>query len=880
LSLTPGSRFGPYEVLAPLGSGGMGEVYRAKDARLERSVALKVLPEEFFEDRDRVGRFEREAKALAALNHPGIAAVHSFEAVEGRHILVMELVEGEGLDARIARGAVPLDEALPIARQIAEALEAAHERGIVHRDLKPGNVMITPDGRVKILDFGLAKVIRRPLDGRGLTAATDEFTSLPTEVGAGSQTAAGVILGTAAYMSPEQARGKPLDKRTDIWAFGCVLYEMLTGKRAFDGETASDILAAILTREPNLAALPASTPASVRELIARCLRREARSRQRDMGDARVVLEDAVSTPPAPALAGEIRSRGPRAGILVGGAAAAVLIGAAAVLLLRPSARESSVSWHRLTFGSGTVLSAGFAPGGKVVYSAAWNGALPAVYSTRTDFSESRELVPAPSKLLSVSKNGEMAVLLRAKSLGWTVMEGTLARITADGGTPRELLEKVRDADWSPDGAQLAIVRRVNEKIRLEFPAGRVLYETVGNIAFPRFSPRGDKIAFLDYPAKRGHWGTVSVVDLQGRKSFWTPVHEEIEGLLWSASGEELWYGGEGERGAIQLFAAAPGRKPRLVAAAPGDLAPLAADPDGRVLSNRLTLRSRIACALPGDSRPRDLADLGASQFADLSADGKRILFTYRGPGAQENYDVSMRPTDGGPSVRLGRGDAKAFSWDGRSVSAVVWGNAGFGAGSINANAVEDSIVLLPTAAGETRSIPMGNLWIIRAVAFHPDGRRLVFEAAEKGDLERLWVRDVEGRGAPHPLTPPGFYAYTSAFLSPDGRWAAAADLDDRLWLIPVEGGERKAIPGVEEGEAFAGWTGDGSGIHVFRYSDKLQIHRVDLATGARRLWKEAFLPDAAGAQKPDPVVVARDAEAWAAGYQSLLGELYLVEGMK
>jgi dipeptidyl aminopeptidase/acylaminoacyl peptidase len=309
---------------------------------------------------------------------------------------------------------------------------------------------------------------------------------------------------------------------------------------------------------------------------------------------------------------------------------AAFLGAAAVWLLRAPKPQSAPSWHRLTFDSGRVLSAGFVPGGKVVYSAAWNGAPPAVYSTRTDFSESRELVPGPSKLLSVSKSGEMAVLLRAKPLGWFFMEGTLARLPADGGTPREMLEKVRDADWSPDGSQLAIVRRANDKVRLEFPPGRVLYETVGGIASPRFSPKGDRIAFLDYPARGGHWGTVSVVDLEGHKTVWTPVYEEIEGLLWSPSGQELWYGGEGERGAIQLLAAAPGRKPRLVTGTPGDLAPLAVDSSGRVLADRLSLRFLIACALPGDPRPRDLAYLGASQLPDPSPAGKRIHFTYRG----------------------------------------------------------------------------------------------------------------------------------------------------------------------------------------------------------------------------------------------------------
>ena len=870
MTLAAGSRLGSYEIRSALGAGGMGEVYRARDTKLDRDVAVKVLPEEFFEDRERVARFEREAKALAAFNHPGIAGIHAFEAVEGRHLLVMELVEGEGLDLRIARGAIPFDEALPIARQIAEALEAAHEKGIIHRDLKPSNVMVTPEGRVKLLDFGLAKAFEPDPGSAGAPALTQSPT----------MTAGGVILGTAAYMSPEQARGKPVDKRTDVWAFGAVFFEMLAGKRLFDGETPSDVVAAILTREPDLASLPSSTPTSLRELIARCLRRDARSRQRDMGDVRVLLEEASVPGRREAAPRREEATGRRfVFALTAVAIASGLLGALAVALRGPK-EPAPLSWHRLTFDSGTVLSAGFLPGGKVVYSAAWNGAPSAVYSTRTDYSESRELVPAPSKLLSVSKSGEMAVLLRAKPLGWSVMEGTLARVPADGGTPRELLEKVRDADWSPDGSQLAIVRRVQDKVRLEFPPGHVLYETVGGVAFPRFSPRGDRIAFADYPARGGHWGTVSVVDREGRKSVRTPLSEEIEGLVWSPSGEELWYGGEGERGAIQLFAAAPGRRPRLVTAAPGDLAPLAVDPAGRLLANRLSLRYQIACALPGDTRPRDLAYLGASQLADLSADGKRILFTYRGPGAQENYDVSLRPTDGGPSVRLGRGDAKSLSQDGKWATAVVWGNAAFGPGSANANVSQDSISLLPTAAGESRSIALGDLWVVRAVELHPDGRRVVFNAAEKGKAERLWVKAIEGRVAHVPMTPPGFYASTSAFLSPDGHWAAAADTEDRLWLIPVEGGEPKRIPGTVDGDFFSGWTGGGEAIYVSRYSEKLRIDRVELSNGARRLWKEAFLPDAVGAQEPYAVVVARDADAWAAGYQSLLGELYLVEGLR
>jgi len=873
MPLAAGSRLGPYEIVAPLGAGGMGEVYRARDTRIGRDVAIKVLPQAFAADGDRLARFRREAQVLGSLNHPNIAAIYGLEESGGVDALVLELVDGETLDERLARGPLPLDEALEIARQIAEALEAAHERGIVHRDLKPANVKLPPDGSVKVLDFGLAKAA-------AAVQSSPDVANSPTLTAASTQ--AGAVIGTAAYMSPEQARGKAVDRRADVWAFGAVLYEMLTGRRAFEGESVSDILAAVLMREPDLAALPPATPASVRELIARCLRRDPRSRQRDIGDARVILEEAAALPPSVAAtprddAGSRRSRAPLLAIV---AAAAALLGALGVFLLRAPKPQRAASWHRLTFDSGTVLSAGFLPDGKVVYSAAWNGAAPAVYSTRTDFSESRELVPAPSKLLSVSKSGEMAVLLRAKPLGWFVMEGTLARVPADGGAPRELLEKITDASWSPDGSQLAIVRRVGEKVRLEFPPGRVLYETAGHVTYPRFSPKGDRIAFLDHPAKGGHWGMVAIVDLERRKSVWTRVYEEIDGLLWSPSGQELWFGAEGERNAIQLFATGPDRKPRLLTAAPGDLAPLAVAPDGRVLANRLSFRAQIVCALPGDARPRDLAYLGASYLTDLSPDGKNILFGYRGPGAQENYDVFLRPTDGGSFVRLGRGDAKSFSRDGKWAAAVLWSNAEFGPDSVGSGAPEDLVVLLPTAAGEPRSIGMGNLWIIRAVAFHPDGRRLVFAASEKGKSERLWVREIEGKDAVRPISPPGFYVYSSGFLSPDGRFAVASDTSDRLWLFPVEAGEAKRIPGVEDGEAFAGWTGDGKAVYVSRYAEKLQIHRVDLSTGTRRLWKEAFLPDAAGAQRPDAVLVAREADVWAAGYQSLLGELYLVEGLK
>ena len=280
--LSPGARLGPYEVVAPLGAGGMGEVYRARDTKLGRDVALKVLPEAFTADSDRLARFEREAKVLASLNHPNIAQIYGLEEADGQKALVLELVDGPTLADRLAQGAIPVDEALPIARQIAEALEAAHEQGIIHRDLKPANVKVKPDGKVKVLDFGLAKAFEPEGDDPD-ASQSPTLTARATQMG--------VILGTAAYMAPEQARGKPVDKRADIWAFGAVLYEMLTGQRAFIGEDVSLTLAEVMKSEPAWECLPSATPSGLVRMLRRCLLKDPRERLRDIGEARIQLAD-------------------------------------------------------------------------------------------------------------------------------------------------------------------------------------------------------------------------------------------------------------------------------------------------------------------------------------------------------------------------------------------------------------------------------------------------------------------------------------------------------------------------------------------------------------------------------------------------------------
>src|SRR5687768_7358888 len=338
MALTPGTRIGAFEITGSLGAGGMGEVYRARDTNLNREVAIKVLPELFAVDAERVARFTREAQTLAALNHPNIAQIHGLEGQAGNvRALVMELVEGEDLSAMIARAPLPLADALPISRQIAGALEAAHEAGIIHRDLKPANIKVRADGTVKVLDFGLAKALA-PEGG-------DAADAMQSPTLTARATALGVILGTAAYMAPEQARGKAVDKRADVWAFGVVLFEILTGRRMFQGEEVTDVLAQVLTAEPDWSTLPPATPPPVKRLLRRCLEKDPRKRLRDIGDARIELDESAAAPDQPVVAAA-RAPAPTRMLAWLGWAAAAVLGAALVFvtLTRPGPPPSSLQY--------------------------------------------------------------------------------------------------------------------------------------------------------------------------------------------------------------------------------------------------------------------------------------------------------------------------------------------------------------------------------------------------------------------------------------------------------------------------------------------------------------------------------------------------------
>jgi eukaryotic-like serine/threonine-protein kinase len=486
-----GRQLGPYAIQSPLGAGGMGEVYRARDSKLGRDVAIKILPPSFAANPERLVRFDREARVLASLNHPHIGALYGLENVDGIPALVMELVEGEDLAQRLARGPIPLAEALPMATQIADALEAAHDKGIVHRDLKPANIKITPEGIVKVLDFGLAKPGSGGSGGPG-GAGAQNLTNSPTMV---TGTREGVILGTAAYMSPEQARGKVVDKRTDIWAFGCVLYEMLTGRAPFPGETLSDTIAAILEREPPWAALPAATPAGIRQLLMRCLAKDPRRRLHDIADARLELDQAQSEPAGDADAGPGPPRN-RERFLWAALALATLIGGVAVVrALRPVPLAPEMRLEISTPTTSDPISFAMAPDGRRLAFVASGDGPPRLWVRPLDATTAQPLAGTEGASHPFwSPDGS--------ALGFFA-DGKLKRIDATGGLPRTLAsaQGSRGGTWNRDGTILFAPNK-GPIHRVPSSGGEIVAVTTidpprqVSHRFPEFLPDGRKFLFF------------------------------------------------------------------------------------------------------------------------------------------------------------------------------------------------------------------------------------------------------------------------------------------------------------------------------------------------------------------------------------------------
>jgi hypothetical protein len=540
MPLTSGARLGPYEIQSPVGAGGMGEVYRARDTRLDRTVAIKILPAAVLNDPDRLLRFQHEARILSTLNHPNVLAIFDVgeqdvgEQNDVRY-LVSEFLEGQSLREVLGAGALPHRKATEYALEIAKGLAAAHEKGVVHRDLKPDNIFITGDERVKILDFGLAK--QTPVESAGES---------PTMTVA-APTTPGTVMGTVGYMSPEQVRGQTVDHRSDLFSFGAVLYEMVSGKRAFRGEFSVETMNAILKEDvAELSASGGHVSPGLDRIIRRCLEKKPERRFQSASDLAFAIEALSATsgvsqaiPVTAAPSRKVRIEWVIAALVI------LILGIAALSMWLYKGRPAApATYTQIAFRPSYIRMARFAPGGVVVYGASVNGEPMTLFSTRTDTLQSQAL-NVKADLLGISRSGELAVSLNRVFNSWTP-SGRLARVPLGGGATRELLDDVIDADWNKAGSDLAISRRATDGSRLEYPPGKVLYETSGWISDLRFSPTGGQIAFLDHPVMGDDWGWVSVIDVQGhdvqgQRRVLTQEFSSEQGLAWSPSGEEIWF---------------------------------------------------------------------------------------------------------------------------------------------------------------------------------------------------------------------------------------------------------------------------------------------------------------------------------------------------
>jgi eukaryotic-like serine/threonine-protein kinase len=853
MPLAAGARLGPYEVLSHLGDGGMGEVYRARDTRLDRTVALKVLVAAAASDPRRLERFRQEARAISRLSHSHICTLHDLGEQDGTLFLVMEHVQGRTLANRLDEGPLPIDEVLRYGAQIADALHAAHVEGVVHRDLKPANVMLTREG-VKLLDFGVARL---------RSAEEDEGADPPT---VSHLTEEGEVLGTVPYMAPEQLEGRKVDARTDVFALGTTLYEMATGKRPFAATSRAGVIAAILGSEPPaVSTLHPRAPPSLDWTVRRCLAKDPDDRWQSARDIaahlRWILEGGAAAAGTTPMGTTPKRRG--RGWLAGAAAVLLAVVVLGGLAARRFALPSPPRFHRLTYRPGIVFGGRFAPDGQtIVYSAAWQGGAPEMFLTRPGSAESRPLGLTDARILSVSRTGEMALLLTPDR--FVTPRGTLARAPLAGGAPRSLLSDIRSADWV--GEDLAVVRRVGGlagKDVLEFPIGHKVHEAPV-IWSVRVSPRGDLAAFFESPVVVD--GDVVVVDRQGRVVTASRGWRGSLGLAWSPQGDEIWFTGSRDDDASALHAVSLSGRERVLLRGPDQFVLEDVLPDGRVLLQALEVRVAVNCLAPGETEEREMGWLEGSVAEDISSDGRMVLISEGVSGGGARGGVYVRRTDGSPAIRLGDGWPEALSPDGQ------WAFVAPQTG------VEGDWRLLPTGVGSPRKVDRGPIRSLVEADWLADGRRIVLEAYEGDGVGRLYVLDVES-GALRRLTDEPVSLPDNAAM-PDGKSVILRLSSGRFVFFPVDGGEPRPIPHLAADDYPLQLSTDGRFLYVRHGLLKsAEIDRMELATGARRPWKTLSPRDPVGIARVRPVLLQPDGESYCYSYVRLMGDLFLVDGV-
>jgi serine/threonine protein kinase len=860
MPLAPGSKLGPYEILAALGAGGMGEVYRARDPRLGREVAIKILLAGSAGDSERMRRFEQEARATAALSHPNILAVFDIGSQDNSPYIVSELLEGETLRARLISGPLPVRKAVDYALQVARGLTAAHDHGIFHRDLKPENIFITRDGHVKILDFGLAKLTMPEQDAPGLSA----------EATLDSVTSRGTLLGTLGYMSPEQCRGAAVDARSDLFSFGAVLYEMLSGRRAFRGDTTADTISSILKEEsPDLSATGRDVPPLLERILLHCLEKDPADRFQSARDIAFALEalSSISSPAASATS----SGGPAVTkpgkswlvpALLG--VIGVLIAAVALLFVRLNTPPAEPpSYRQLTFGREFISSARFAPDQRtIIYSSARIGMQPELFSIAPDSHAPVSLGLKDADLESISPTGEMLLIQNRRDLSRNVKVGLLARGPLSGAVPHPMLSDVVDADWGPDN-QIAVAHYVGGHFRIEYPIGHVLYEpATGWLTNVRVSPKGGWVAFAEHPTLGDSAGNVVMVDCSGRNRTLSPRQSAIVSVNWAPSGREVWFTSAEESTKFQLWAADLSGHTRVVDRIPATPTLYDIARDGRVLLGQNIFRILTYVRGIGQDREQDVTIQNWSDASAISPDGRQVLLNEEGANSGPDYDVYVRASDGVAPERVGDGVGYDFSPDMKWVLSSLILH------------IPRQLFLIPLGPGETKQITHDS--IDRSYArFLPDGKNVVFSGTEPGHKSRIYVQAIDS-GTARPISPDGV---SGSVPTADGKFVFG--FSDSVALYPVDGqGAPRLVPGIHPDEAIFAVSRDGrSALVGVLGSYSADVMRVDLATGRRELFKKIGPSDPAGVDLIDAAFTP-DGKSYAYSYFNALSQLNLVEGLR
>ena len=879
MSIAVGSRLGPYEVLGRLGAGGMGVVYRARDTRLGREVAIKVLPQSFAEDGDRLRRFELEARATGSLNHPNLLVVFDAGTHEGEPYLVMELLLGETLRERLAGKALPIKKAVELALQIAHGLSAAHEKGIVHRDLKPDNIFLTREGRVKILDFGLAKMTEGAVPAEG-----DATKQLPpplcgTSSNAGPRTAVGTVVGTVGYMSPEQVRGEKLDGRSDLFCLGVILWEMLTGKHPFRGDSNIETLHAIMKEEPPELDPSMKLPPLLEKVLHSCLAKDPSGRFHSAHDLAFALEASTGSHTGSLTGLNVGvARGRRGRRLLSWAAGLGLaLGLGLGLAWFLDHPAAPPSFTRLTFAPGTVNAAFFSADGRsIFYSGRFHGQKAEIFVRTPESPEPRPLLSQGASLLAVSDTNDLAILKEAHATG---QSRTLAQMPGGGGSTRDLLENVQEAAWRGNTQKMAAITQDSGfQSRLEFPPGNVLHKSLGTLKLLRMSHAGDRLALVDGTGGRTD---ILMFDAKGKgRVLYTKATDAfastVTGLAWKPNGDAIWYS-EQQGGQTAFWALTLNGKRRLVWRGYGAIQLLDLAADGRVLAASHQARMGVFLQTLGQQGVRDVSILDGTQAVAFTPDGTALLLQESpsldgNTGKDITYLLSVK---GGPPVLLAQGSPRSISSDGKYVGMSIQEGDPDGPGN--------ALTFVPTGAGPVIKVMVPETFegLDDGLLFQ-NGTKVLFAGLEKGQDWRFYTMDRKG-GAPQPFTPAGIRAPRPLMLSAEGTlMVGTTTTRDQHTRYLLKGGTAKPIRGLQARETPFAWAADGRSLLVAGRSDELpiRIYQVDPDSGKRRLLHTFTPPDAAGYLETPTICSSPDGKRFAFTFRRRLSELFLLEGLK